>query len=190
MTSIQLFWLTLGTSWAMIEIAIALQTRVKFSTTGSLEYRSERLIWVVVAIALIASLAIKQMHLAALPIEPSIRQICAIVVFISGLGLRCYAVFSLGQFFSTTVVTQDKHILIKVGPYRFIRHPAYTGLLVSFFAAGFAMGDGLALLTLFCPVAYVLMQRINIEEQWLTGHFGKTYKEYCLHTKKLIPWVY
>jgi protein-S-isoprenylcysteine O-methyltransferase Ste14 len=190
MTSIQLFWLTLGTSWAMIEIAIALQTRVKFSTTGSLEYRSERLIWVVVAIALIASLAIKQMHLAALPIEPSIRQICAIVVFISGLGLRCYAVFSLGQFFSTTVVTQDKHILIKVGPYRFIRHPAYTGLLVSFFAAGFAMGDGLALLILFCPVAYVLMQRINIEEQWLTGHFGKTYKEYCLHTKKLIPWVY
>jgi protein-S-isoprenylcysteine O-methyltransferase Ste14 len=125
-----------------------------------------------------------------LPIAVFNRQIIAIVFFIAGIVLRCYAVFSLGSFFSTTVITQDSHILIEHGPYQFIRHPAYTGLLSSFFAAGIAMGDVLALVTLLCPIAYVLSQRIHIEEQWLSEHFSKVYDDYCLRTKKLIPWVY
>lgn len=190
MTLLQLFWLFLGTTWTAVEIAIAIRTRVQFTTASALEYRSERLIWMVVAIALFASLWIKQMHLATLPIEPLIRQIIAVVIFISGLVLRCSAVFNLGRFFSTTVITQDSHRLIESGPYRFIRHPAYSGLLTAFLAAGIAMGDGLALLILLGPVAYVLTQRIRIEEQWLSEHFGKVYDDYCLRTRKLIPWLY
>lgn len=190
MTSIQLFWLILGTTWATIEIIIALKTRVQFTSTGQLEYRSERLIWLVVTIALVAALWLKQQHLLPLPIAVFNRQLIAIVFFIAGITLRCYAVFSLGEFFSTTVITQDSHILIEKGPYQFIRHPAYTGLLSSFFAAGIAMGDVLALLALVCPIAYVLVQRIRIEEQWLSEHFGHIYDDYCFRTKKLIPWVY
>lgn len=190
MTSIQLFWLILGSTWAAIEIAIAIKTRVKFTSTGQLEYRSERLIWLVVTIALVAALWLKQQHLLPLPIAVFNRQLIAIVFFIAGITLRCYAVFSLGEFFSTTVITQDSHILIEKGPYQFIRHPAYTGLLSSFFAAGIAMGDILALLALVCPIAYVLIQRICIEEQWLSEHFGVVYDDYCFRTKKLIPWVY
>lgn len=190
MTPIQLFWLILGTSWAAIEIAIAIKTRVGFTSTTQFEYRSERLIWLVVTIALLAALWLKQQHYMTLPISIINRQIIAIGFFIAGITLRCYAVFSLGEFFSTTVITQDSHILIEKGPYQFIRHPAYTGLLSSFFAAGIAMGDILALLTLLCPIAYVLIQRIDIEEQWLSEHFGTAYNDYCLRTKKLIPWVY
>jgi protein-S-isoprenylcysteine O-methyltransferase Ste14 len=190
MTPIQLFWLILGSSWAATEIAIALKTRVQLTTTAQLDYRSERLIWLVVAIALLSALWFKQQHWLNLPIPKFNRQIIAIVFFSAGIVLRCYAVFSLGAFFSTTVITQDSHILIEHGPYQFIRHPAYTGLLSSFLGAGIAMGDGLALLTLVCPVAYVINQRIAIEEQWLNKHFGSVYDDYCLKTKKLIPWVY
>ena len=190
MTSIQLFWLILGTSWAVIEILIAFKTRVKLTAIGQLEYRSERLIWLVVAIALCSALWIKQMHWASLPIEIFYRQLIAIILFITGFALRCYAVFSLGKFFSTTVMTSDKHILIENGPYRLVRHPAYTGLFISFFAAGLAMGDAMALLTLISPIAYVLTQRIRIEEQWLIDHFGKDYGNYSLRTKKLLPWIY
>jgi protein-S-isoprenylcysteine O-methyltransferase Ste14 len=190
MTPIQLFWLILGTTWAAIEIVIAIKTRVQFTTTAQFEYRSERLIWLVVTIALIAALLLKQQHFMTLPIAVFNRQIIAIVFFIAGIVLRCYAVFSLGQFFSTTVITQDSHILIEHGPYQWIRHPAYTGLLSSFFAAGIAMGDILALLGLVCPIAYVLSQRIDIEEQWLREHFGTVYNDYCLRTKKLIPLLY
>jgi protein-S-isoprenylcysteine O-methyltransferase Ste14 len=190
MTSIQLFWLILGCTWAITEITIALKTRVQFVQTGTVEYRSERLIWLVVTTALMVSLGLKQLHLLPLPVNPVNRQIIAILFFIAGIGLRCHAVLSLGSFFSTTVTTQDSHSLIETGAYQWIRHPAYTGLLSSFFAAGFAMGDGLALLALVCPVGYVLLQRIHIEEQWLTEHFGSDYDAYCLRTKKLLPWLY
>jgi len=190
MTTIQLFWLILGTSWAIFELVIAVKTRVKIASTTQLEYRSERLIWLVVAIALFVSLSIKQVHWATLPIEPLNRQIIAVTFFIIGITVRCYAVFSLGQFFSTTVTTKYQHLLIEKGPYQYIRHPAYTGLLVSFFAAGFAMGDGLALLALLCPVTYVLAKRIRFEEHCLSAHFGKPYSDYCLRTWKLFPWLY
>jgi len=190
MTPIQLFWLIIGISWAVIEIIIAIKTRVQFTLTDRLEYRSERLIWLVVATALIAALLIKQLHLVPLPIDIFNRQIIAIGFFIAGIALRYHSVFSLGEFFSTTVTTQNQHILIETGAYQFIRHPAYTGLLCSFFAAGLAMGDGLALLTLLAPIGYVLVQRINIEEQWLIEHFGSRYDDYCQRTKKLIPWLY
>jgi protein-S-isoprenylcysteine O-methyltransferase len=190
MTSIQLFWLILGVSWVVVEIAVAHKTRAYFVTTCQLEYRSERLIWMVVIIALFAALWVKQMHWAALPIELFYCQLIAIVLFVTGLALRCYAVVSLGRHFSTTVMTKDQHILIESGPYRLIRHPAYTGLLSSFLAVGLAMGDGLALLTLMSPVAYVLTQRIRIEEQWLSDYFDKKYGDYSLRTKKLLPWIY
>lgn len=190
MTSIQLFWLILGTTWAAIEIAIALKTRVQFTTTTQFEYRSERLIWLVVTVTLIVALWLKQQHLLPIPIEAFNRQMIAMLLFITGIALRCYAVFSLGAFFSTTVTTQSSHVLIESGPYQWIRHPAYTGLLSSFFAAGIAMGDGLALLGLVCPITYVLVQRIRIEEQLLGEHFGHVYSDYCLRTKKLIPLVY
>jgi protein-S-isoprenylcysteine O-methyltransferase Ste14 len=190
MTTIQLIWLMLGSTWTATEIGIAIKTRVLVTSNGQWEYRSERFIWLVVAIALMAALIIKQQHLLSLPIDVVNRQIIAIGLFIIGLFLRFYAVFALGQFFSTTVVTQDSHILIDSGPYQFIRHPAYTGLLCCFLAAGIAMGDILALLTLLCPITYVVMQRIQVEEDWLQDHFDHVYAEYCLRTKQLIPWIY
>ncbi|MDZ4151094.1 isoprenylcysteine carboxylmethyltransferase family protein, partial [Methylicorpusculum sp.] len=106
------------------------------------------------------------------------------------LALRASALLNLGRFFSTTVITHSEHQLIETGPYRWLRHPAYTGLLISFFAAGLAMGDMLALLVLLAPITFVLYQRIQIEEQWLLGHFGEAYTLYCLRTKALIPWLY
>ena len=190
MTTIQIFWLILGISWAIVELTIALKTRVKLDVLSLLEYRSERLIWLVVAVALGLALWVKNLHWVIIPVDLFARQLIAVILFVTGLALRFYAVFSLGRFFSTSVRVNTTHQLIVHGPYQFVRHPAYTGLFVSFFAAGLAMGDALALLTLICPIVYVLSQRIKIEEQWLSNHFGKTYADYSLRTKKLLPWIY
>jgi len=190
MTQTQLIWLVLGLGWTLIEIVIAVKTRVHFSSAGEHPYRSEGLIWVAVIIAVVAALWFKQKHWAPLPIEIFYRQMVAIPFFISGLALRASALLNLGKFFSTTVITHSEHQLIETGPYRWLRHPAYTGLLISFFAAGLAMGDMLALLVLLAPITFVLYQRIQIEEQWLLGHFGEAYAVYCQSTKALIPWLY
>ena len=190
MTTIQLFWLLLGSSWALLEIAIVVKTRVPCNAMTEQKYRSEKLIWAVILTALTVALSFKQLHLATVPIAYVQRQTIAFILLSLGLVLRFYAVVSLGRFFSTTAMTRHQHILIAHGPYQLIRHPAYTGLLISFFAAGLAMGDFLSLLFLLVPVAYVLNQRIRIEEQGLIEHFGTAYDDYRVHTKKLIPWLY
>ena len=190
MTSTQLIWLLLGSCWAMLEMAIVIKTRAPFTAATQQKYRSEQLIWMVVIASLIVAFAFKHLHLAVLPIAYVQRQYIALVLLSIGLALRFSAVLSLGRFFSTTVITQHQHILIDSGPYKFIRHPAYTGLLISFFAAGLAMGDMLAMLFLLFPVTYVLNQRIRIEEQLLIEHFGQVYYDYCQRTRKLIPWLY
>lgn len=189
MTSIQILWLLLGGSWTLLEISIAVKTRVPCSGNEQ-KYRSEKLIWLVVCVAILGALGFKQLQLMKLPIPYLPRQWLALLIFSLGLGLRFHAVFSLGRFFSTTAVTQHQHVLIEHGAYRWIRHPAYSGLLVSFFAAGLAMGDVLALTMLVFPIAYVLNQRIAVEEQLLIEHFGQLYSDYCQRTKKLFPWVY
>lgn len=190
MTLIQIFWLILGASWTLLEIGIALKTRVHFSNVDRQHFRSEKLIWLAVSLAVVAALWFKQQHWLPIPLDSLYRQALAIALFISGLVLRAQALLSLGQFFSTTVTTHAHHQLIESGPYRWLRHPAYTGLLISFFGAGIAMGDGLALSALLAPITYVLHRRIQIEEQWLLGHFGETYSSYCLRTRALIPWLY
>ncbi|MCK9634679.1 isoprenylcysteine carboxylmethyltransferase family protein [Methylobacter sp. Wu8] len=190
MTSIQQLWLLLGGSWAMLEMAIVYKTRLPCRRSDRQKYRSEKLIWVVVIASLIAALAFKQLHLAVLPIDYFQRQAVALILLTIGLTVRFYAVLSLGRFFSTTATTQSEHVLIDRGPYHLIRHPAYTGLLIGFFSAGLAMGDLIAILSLLCPVAYVLNQRIRVEEQVLIEHFGPVYDDYRFRTKKLIPWLY
>lgn len=190
MTLIQSFWLVLGLSWTLLEIGIALKTRVHFSSTDKQPFRSEWLIWLAVIIAVAVALWLKQQHWLPLPVDVFYRQVLAIMLFAGGLVLRALALLSLGEFFSTTVITHEQHQLIDSGPYRWLRHPAYTGLLMSFLGAGIAMGDGLALFGLLGPITYVLIRRIEIEEQWLLAHFGDTYSAYCLRTKALIPWLY
>lgn len=190
MTSIQLFWFILGTSWAIIEAFIAVNTRVGIISQEQNPYHSERLIWYVIVVALLGALFIKRLHLVPLPIDVIARHSLAILLFAGGLVVRCYAVLTLRQFFSTRVTIQHQHQLIEQGLYRWLRHPAYSGLLLSFAGAGIAMGDGLALLVLLLPVAYVMVQRIDIEETELQAHFGQAYAEYCQRTDKLIPGVY
>ncbi len=190
MTSIQLYWFLLASGWVLLEIFIVIKTRVSCLLMDQQKYRSEHLIWLVVTISLILALIIKQLHFAGIPIDYVKRQYIAFILFSLGLLIRFYAVLSLGGFFSTTAMTRPQHVLIEYGPYKWVRHPAYTGLLISFFASGLAMGDALALLILIVPVTYVLYQRIHVEEQGLIDYFGPVYYDYCLRTKKLLPWLY
>lgn len=189
MNSIQILWLSLASLWSMVEIAIVIKTR-KLDEDKPAAFRSAKWIWWAIIAALLMALAFKRWQLVPIPLDYQPRQVIALLLFSFGLALRFYAIASLGRFFTTTAMVQDQHQLINHGPYRLIRHPAYSGLLTSFFAAGLAMGDGLALFSLCAPLAYALAKRIQYEESLLVGYFGQVYYDYCQGTKKLIPWVY
>jgi pimeloyl-ACP methyl ester carboxylesterase len=108
----------------------------------------------------------------------------------AALALRYAAIRQLGQYFTTHVTIQTQHQLIANGPYRWLRHPAYSGLLLAFSAAGLAMGDGLALLVIICACGGVLAYRIGVEERLLHDCFGPAFNDYCQTRKRLIPGIW
>ncbi|HEY0682702.1 MAG TPA: isoprenylcysteine carboxylmethyltransferase family protein [Steroidobacter sp.] len=106
-----------------------------------------------------------------------------VVIFVSGAALRWYAIFYLGPYFTVDVRVGD------TGPYRFVRHPSYTGVLLEFLGFALFIGNAWSML-LLVPVAIVFSYRIRVEERALEQGLGEAYASYQRRTKRLIPFVY
>jgi len=105
-----------------------------------------------------------------------------------GIGLRKWSSYTLGKHFSHSLRIIQNHQIIDFGPYKYIRHPAYTGtfLLLIGISWTFFTHIGLFLLLFFLPMLFL---RITREEQILISHFGSQYKIYRNKTKYIIPFV-
>lgn len=112
-----------------------------------------------------------------------------LALFFIGSILRLAAVFALGHRFSGLVAIQPDHQLKTDGLYRYIRHPSYTGLIISMigYVLIFRSVIGLVLNIL---LFLLLVSRMNDEERFLEGHFGEQYGTYRLKTWRLVPFVY
>lgn len=112
------------------------------------------------------------------------------MLMLLGTAVRIWAIRTLGRFFSVSVELQKKHRLVTQGPYRWVRHPSYTGAVLfllgvpALLAVPVSLG-GCALL-LFAAYAY----RIQVEERMLGTHFGHEYDAYQSATKRLVPYVW
>jgi protein-S-isoprenylcysteine O-methyltransferase Ste14 len=113
--------------------------------------------------------------------------ITGLVIIWLGLVIRVWSVVVLGRSFRTTVEVDAAQPVVSRGPYRWVRHPSYTGLLL------IAVGFGLALSTwpglVICLVlpAVAILRRIGVEENELTRVLGDPYHDYRDRTKRLIP---
>ena len=107
-----------------------------------------------------------------------------------GIGVRIWAVVSLGASFRTTVEVDSDQLVVDRGPYRWVRHPSYTGLLLIAVGFGFALGDWLALLILLVIPPIGIVRRIGVEEKQLVAVMGEPYVEYSKRTKRLLPGIW
>ena len=107
-----------------------------------------------------------------------------------GLALRFWAIRVLARFFTVDVNIQPGHELIRHGPYRLLRHPSYTGSLMTFLGFGLALGNVWSLLVVLAPVTVAFLWRMRIEERVLADAFPNQYPEYVRQTKRLIPFVW
>ena len=108
----------------------------------------------------------------------------------AGLALRFWAIRVLARFFTVDVNIQPGHELIRHGPYRLLRHPAYTGSLMTFLGFGLALGNVWSLLVLLAPVILAFVWRMRVEERVLAEAFPAQYPDYARQTKRLIPFVW
>lgn len=125
---------------------------------------------------------------AWLRVPDSVRW-AAIPVLATGMGLQAWSVHTLGRFFTIRVATHDDHELVVAGPYRRVRHPSYTGLLVWLAAlpAAFGTAAGVLAVVVALPMA---IRRMSREEELLMARFGDEYREYKASTHRLAPGVY
>lgn len=113
-----------------------------------------------------------------------------IVFMIGGVFLRQWSIAILGRFFSMLVSIQKGQSIVREGPYRFIRHPSYTGALVILIGIGLAIQSWGALLILMLIFGIVYGYRIHIEEKALAVYMGEEYIAYMKSTKLLIPFIF
>jgi protein-S-isoprenylcysteine O-methyltransferase Ste14 len=105
-----------------------------------------------------------------------------------GLLFATWARFHLGANWSSTVTLKEDHELIRTGPYRFVRHPIYTGILLAVAGSACAIGQWRGVLA-FALTLGGLLYKSQVEERLMLATFGDTYRRYRSEVKRLIPFV-
>ena len=119
---------------------------------------------------------------------PSIAAGLAIAA--SGVVFRTWAIVTLGRFFTYDVTIQPGHRVVTSGPYRWVRHPSYTGGLVGLLGLGVALGSAAAVLALVVVPLTGLLIRIRHEERTLRTALGAAYETYAADMPRLVPGIW
>jgi protein-S-isoprenylcysteine O-methyltransferase Ste14 len=112
------------------------------------------------------------------------------ILILAGLIIRWIAILTLRKFFTTNVAIQSDHRIIKSGLYRFVRHPSYSGSILSFLGLGLVLCNWMSMIVLVVPITIAFLKRIRIEEEALYSTFGEEYAIYCNSTRILLPGIY
>jgi protein-S-isoprenylcysteine O-methyltransferase Ste14 len=113
-----------------------------------------------------------------------------ISLMLAGMAFRFYAMSVLGRFFTYDVAVHPGQTVVEAGPYRYIRHPSYTGGLLTLAGLGLALGNWAGLLALLACTGTGYGYRIFVEEAALVAALGEPYREYMRRTRRLIPFVF
>lgn len=108
----------------------------------------------------------------------------------SGVVLRTWAIVTLGRFFTYDVTIQPGHRVVTAGPYRWVRHPSYTGGQVGLLGLGVALGSAAAVFALVVVPLIGVLIRIRHEERTLRTALGAEYDAYAARTPRLLPGIW
>ncbi|MFL5952120.1 MAG: methyltransferase family protein [Gaiellaceae bacterium] len=107
-----------------------------------------------------------------------------------GLVVRQWAILVLGRFFTVDVRVQPDQTVVERGPYRWVRHPSYTGLMFFFVGLGLALANWASLILLAVLPTAGLLVRIRSEERALTLALGDDYARYATTHRRLFPGIW
>ena len=153
------------------------------SDGGSRQYiRAATIIGVVGAVVLTR-------NVSSARISPDVAWV-GLVVFWCGIALRFWSFRALGRYFTFTVQTSGDQPVITKGPYRFVRHPSYTAVLLMVMGVGLFLGSWWSFGWLTASVLCGLLFRIHVEESALLLQLGDRYATYAANHKRLVPFIW
>jgi protein-S-isoprenylcysteine O-methyltransferase Ste14 len=184
-----IFWGTFA-SWILPEVNA---WRVKRSTDSSKarDQGSLNLIvilwWIGIAGGFLFSVLLPQ---AAISWKRNSLFALGICFMLMGVALRWYSAAVLGKYFTFDVAIQSGQVLVEAGPYRYIRHPSYSGAILTLLGFGLALGNWAGLAAALSCLGFAYAYRIPVEESALALALGETYKQYMKRTWRLVQFLF
>jgi protein-S-isoprenylcysteine O-methyltransferase Ste14 len=179
--------------WIIFLAFIYIPSLLFRTTVERISFRYVRRSIVIAIIVIILFIVITRYNsdtliLRIIPDSP-IAGITGIVLTIAGLGFSAWARLHLGRYWSSMVMVRVGHRIVKTGPYRIVRNPMYTGILVAFLGAALAIGELVAFVVLGIGIVSIWV-KIKAEEEILLEKFGEEYLQYKRDVRAaIIPWI-
>jgi protein-S-isoprenylcysteine O-methyltransferase len=162
---------------------------LRVGTPSAEDSRTHRRLIVTGATGLSLAIILSLFKPAQMRGDPKLIGIPGVTLIWAGIGLRQWAIMSLGEHW-TPLLTGPPKDLVTNGPYRMVRHPAYTGALLSDLGIGMVLGSWLSLLVAVVLPTIGLVSRIRAEENILRIARGLEYETYARGRARLVPGVW
>lgn len=182
--------LTLFFAWPVAEYLLGRIKRARRESHDVRDRGSLGLLWLAIALSTTAGMFAQRLGTGSFGLTLAARGWLALALFVIGLSLRIWAIVSLGKFFTVQVAVHADHRVVRSGPYRWLRHPSYTGALIAFSGLGALAGNAWSLAIILIGTGAAFAYRIAVEERALRARLGEEYVEYARVTRRLIPFVY
>ena len=181
------FYLTL-VAWVLLEVSLLVRDLAHAQGSRARDCGTR----IVISVMLNGAIALAIVSLSVAPslLIPGPYRAAGLIVMWLGLAIRVWAIAALGRAFRTSVEVDTGQAVVSHGPYRWVRHPSYTGLLLIVTGFGLAVGNWLALVVCVVLPLSALLRRIHVEEAELIRVLGDPYRAYQTQTKRLIPGVW
>jgi protein-S-isoprenylcysteine O-methyltransferase Ste14 len=176
-------------AWLALEAGLMIRDRVRGKGSAARDRGTLWLNVIIITAAVVAAgiLTDALQNAAAWQFGSTGLSVAGLLVMWAGLAVRIWAIVVLGRSFRMTVEVDTGQKVIDSGPYRWVRHPSYTGILLLMAGLSLVYGDWPALAILLVLPAGVLIHRIFVEEAVLTEVIGRAYTDYAARTKRLVP---
>ena len=110
----------------------------------------------------------------------------AVILILAGLSFAVWARLHLGKYWSGRITLKVEHRVIQTGPYAWVCHPIYSGLILAVLGTAISLGTVRAFLG-FAFILASFLRKLTLEENWLRSHFGTEYALYQKRVRPLIP---
>jgi protein-S-isoprenylcysteine O-methyltransferase Ste14 len=178
-------------AWGMMELSQ--RSNVPHTRNGAIRVSSSGF-WIGAVLCIIIGTAAVNLAPRLVPaaaIRPGAVAFAVGVVFlVGGLVLRGWSFKALGDYFTHTVMVTPDQPVIASGPYRVLRHPSYTGVLLASMGIGLASANWVAVAAVTLPTLTLLLYRIHVEERALLTTVGDPYRTYAAHHERLVPLIW
>jgi protein-S-isoprenylcysteine O-methyltransferase Ste14 len=175
----------IGSLWSLLTQPAVDWQRIK-STKDEDRYTA---VWIMAAITVSQMLSVLEWaHFHSQHIfRWNVLTIAGVICIVLGGILRYWAIKTLGRYFTASVSITDSQKISTAGPYKILRHPSYTGGLMTVVGTPLVLENTYSVFLALFLMILAYMFRIKAEEKAMIKTFGDLYRTYQQNTKKLIP---